>query len=200
MRKIEFITSLYEKLSGLPQDEVEERIAFYAEMIDERMEEGMAEDEAVLAAGSVDEIAAQIVADIPFVKIAKESIVPKRRMKAWEIVLLVLGAPLWLSLLLAAFAVLLSVYISLWSVVISLWAVEVSVVASTVVLVVAGLVFAVKGSVLAAAATWGIALVCTGLFIFGFFGCRVVSRGMAFLTKQMALGMKRMFIRKESAA
>ena len=92
MTKHEFLLSLQNRLSGLPQDDVEERLTFYCEMIEDRMEEGLSEEEAVSAIGSVDEIAAQIVADIPLAKIAKVKIRSKGRLKAWEIVLLVLGS------------------------------------------------------------------------------------------------------------
>ena len=63
MRKQEFIYQLWKKLSDLPKEEVEERLSFYAEMIDDRMEEGLSEEEAVAAIGSTDEIAGQIVDD-----------------------------------------------------------------------------------------------------------------------------------------
>ena len=45
---------------------------------------------------------------------------PRRQLKAWEIVLLVLGSPLWLSLGLAAIAVIFAFYVVLWSVSVSL--------------------------------------------------------------------------------
>ena len=49
---------------------------------------------------------------------------PKRRLQAWEIVLLALGLPVWLSLGLAALAVVLSLYVVVWSLDVSLWAVS----------------------------------------------------------------------------
>ena len=45
MRKQEFLAQLRKALSGLPQDEIEERLTFYGEMIDDRMEEGLSEEE-----------------------------------------------------------------------------------------------------------------------------------------------------------
>lgn len=123
MSKQEFLAQLRKGLSGLPQDDIEERLTFYSEMIEDRIEEGLSEEEAISAAGSIDEIVAQVVADIPLAKIARERIKAKRRLKAWEIVLLALGSPIWLSLGIAAVAVILSLYVSLWSVIISLWAV-----------------------------------------------------------------------------
>ena len=126
MSKQEFLMQLRKGLSGLPQEDIEERLTFYSEMIDDRMEEGFSEGEAVAAVGSAQEIAAQVVAEIPFAKIAKERIKSKRRLSASEIVLLALGSPIWLSLGIAVFAVILSIYVLLWAVMISLWSVFVS--------------------------------------------------------------------------
>ena len=41
MTKKEFLSALREKMAGLPKDDVDDRIAFYSEMIDDRMEEGL---------------------------------------------------------------------------------------------------------------------------------------------------------------
>ena len=135
MRKQEFLAQLHKGLSGLPQSDIEERLAFYNEMIEDHIEEGLSEEEAVSAVGSVDEIVTQITADIPLTKTTKEKIKsnkPNRRLTAGEIILLVLGSPLWLSLGIAAIAVTLSLYISLWAVIVSLWAVFASVAACSI--------------------------------------------------------------------
>ena len=55
MTKLDFLFALQSRLEGLPKDEVRERIGFYAEMIEDRMEEGMPEEAAVAAVGSVEE-------------------------------------------------------------------------------------------------------------------------------------------------
>ena len=111
MTKLEFLLSLNEKLSGLPMAEVKERLNFYIEMIEDRIEEGLSEEEAVSAVGSVEQIAEQIISEIPLTKIATEKIKPKRQLKGWEICLLILGAPLWLSLVIGAVSVLFSLYV-----------------------------------------------------------------------------------------
>ena len=126
MNKQEFLTELRQGLSGLPQNDIEERLAFYGEMLDDRIEEGLSEDAAVAEIGDADEIVRQTVADIPLAKLAKERIKPKRRLRAWEIILLALGSPVWLSILIAAAAVIFSLYASVWAVIVSLWSVFVS--------------------------------------------------------------------------
>lgn len=197
MSKKEFLMQLRKALSGLPQDDIEEQLTFYSEMIDDRIEEGLSEDEAVSQVGSVDEIVSQVVSDIPLSRIAKERIKPKRRLKVWEIILLILGSPIWLSLLISAFAVVFSLYISLWSVIISLWAVFVSLICYVFGGLVAGIVFACKGNVINGMAMIGSALFCTGLSIFMFYGCKAATKGILILTKKLAVWIKNCFIKKD---
>ena len=61
MNKVEFINALKEKLSNIPLKEVEERISFYSEMIDDKIEDGISEEDAVNQIGSVDEVINQIL-------------------------------------------------------------------------------------------------------------------------------------------
>ena len=63
MNKEEFLSELRTKLSGLPQEDIEERISFYSEMIDDRIDEGMDEEAAVAAVGHLDDIEARIHAE-----------------------------------------------------------------------------------------------------------------------------------------
>lgn len=199
MNKQEFLSKLQNSLSGLPQDEIQERLAFYREMIEDRMEEGLTEEEAVLAVGSVEEIVSQIVADTPLTKIVKENIKPKRRLTVWEIILLILGSPVWFSLLITVFAVAVSLYAVLWSGIISLWAGFVSLVACSFAGVIAGIVFMVTGNSISGIATIGAGIVCAGLSIFMFFGCKAITKGMLRLTKNMFLAIKHRLIKKEVA-
>ena len=101
MNKETFLAGLRQQLAGLPLEEREERLDFYGEMLDDRLEDGLTEEEAVESLGTPDEVAAQVLAEIPMAMILREKVRPKRRMKAWETVLLILGSPIWLSLLVA---------------------------------------------------------------------------------------------------
>ena len=197
MNKQEFLDGLRKGLSGLPQADIEERLTFYGEMLDDRIEEGLSEEEAVAAAGSVNEIVRQTVADIPLAKIAKERIKPKRRLKAWEIVLLALGSPIWLSLGVAAAAVIFALYVTVWSVIASFW----SVFASLAVCAAAGVpmcvVFVAGDSGAAGIAVLSAGIVCAGLSVFMFFGCLQATKGILFLTKKFAIWLKNCFIKKE---
>lgn len=199
MLKREFLDKLRSKLSGLPKTEIEERLSFYGEMIDDRIEEGLTEENAVAAIGPVDEIAAQIVADTPLVQLAKERIKPRQQLKAWEIVLLVLGSPIWLSLAISAIAVAVSLYAAWWSVVGSLWAVFGSVVGVSVGGVISGMGTVFADGSLAGIALIGASLICAGISIFLYFGCKAATKGTVVLTKKIVLGIKKRLVRKEGA-
>ena len=199
MNKQEFLTQLRKELSVLPQKDIEEYLTFYTEMIEDRIEEGLSEEEAVSAVGSLEEIVKQIVSDTSLIKIAKERIKQKRQIKAWEIVLLILGSPIWLSLCLAVFAVILSLYISLWAVIISLWAIFASVVACSISGILSCIVFTLSGNSVSGFAILSAGIVCAGLSIFMFYGCKTATNGILILTKKIAIWIKNCFIKKEKA-
>lgn len=196
MTKQEFLAQLRKCLSGLPPKDIEERLSFYGEMIEDRMEDGLSEEEAVSAVGFVNEIAAQIIADIPIAKIAKERIKPKRQLSVWEIVLLALGSPLWLALGIAAVAVFLSIYVCLWSVIVSAWAVLGLLAACSLGFVLAGIVFVCSENTVSGIAAIAAGLVCAGVSVFAFYGCKAATKGVLILTKKLALWIKNCFIKK----
>lgn len=197
MNKTEFVLSLTKKLNGLPFEEIEDRINFYLESIDDRMEEGLSEEEAVAAVGTVDDIAAEILSDIPLARLVVEKVKPKRRLHTWETLLLCVGSPLWISLLAAALAVVFAVYAALWAVVVSLWATEVAFIASALGGTAAGITLFAVGTAAEGLFLLGSALLLAGLAIPLFLGCRVATKGSLLLTKKIALSIKKAFIRKE---
>lgn len=199
MNKQDFLAQLRKGFSGLPKDDVEERLTFYGEMIEDRMEEGLSEEDAISAVGTVEEIVAHVVGDIPLAKIAKERITSKRRLNGWEIVLLILGAPIWLSLAIAAVAVVFSLYVCLWSVIVSLWAVFGSLIGCAFGSVVAGAVFVCTGNTLHGIAMIGASAVLAGLSILTYFACKAATKAAVILTKKAALWIKNCFIKKEEA-
>ena len=199
MNKQEFLAALRKNLSGLPKEDLEDRLTFYCEMIDDRMEEGIPEEAAVCEVGPVEKVASQIIADVPLGKLVKEKIRPKKRLKAWEIIVLVLGSPIWLSLGIAVLAVILSLYLVLWSVLISLWAAFASFAACGLAGIAAGGYFAVGGNGLTGIAMIGAGIVSAGLAIFMFFGCKATTKCILILTKKLAIRIKNCFIKKEEA-
>ncbi len=197
MGKEEFLARLGEGLAGLPREDAAERLTFYSEMIDDRMEEGLTEEEAVAQIGPPEAVVSQIIGETPIAKLVRERVRPKRRLRAWEIVLLALGSPIWVSLLVAALAVVFSVYVVIWAVIAALWAVEGSCIAGTLGGAAAGVMQTLKGGPTQGLLLIAAALVLAGLAIFLFFACRAATTGAALLTKKIALWIKSRFAGKE---
>lgn len=198
MNKETFLTELHRRLYGLPQDDIAERLSFYGEMIDDCVEEGMTEADAVASIGTVDEIVAQIIAETPLTRLVREKITPKRSLRGWEIALLVLGFPLWFPLLAAAVVILLAFYIIFWALIICLWAVEISLIAGALAGFASAAICVTQHRLLTAAAFLGAGLFCAGLSVFMFFGCTAASKGILRLTRKILCGIKNRFVGKES--
>ena len=189
MTKQEFLDTLRAGLSGLTEADASERITFYSEMIDDRVEEGLSEQDAVAQIGDVQRIIDDILAEIPQKKAQKVTEkAPKKRKSARQILLLCLGAPLWLPLLIAAIAVLISLLASLWSVVVSVWAVFASLVGVGIGCTLGGVILGVFSSAAAGGvATVGVGLVSAGLAIPTFYGCVAATKGSVWLTKTVCV-------------
>lgn len=198
MRKQEFLDLLEKGLTGLPQSDRKERLAFYSEMIDDRIEEGAREEDVIAELGPAEELAASIIAETPLTRLVKERITPKRSLGAWEIVLLVLGAPLWLPLLIAAFAVILSLYAVLWSLIAALWTVFAAVLLCAPACVAGCIVLLCRGETCMGLALLGAGFVCAGISVLLFFGCKAATKGVAALTKLIAAGIKNSVVKKEA--
>ena len=199
MTKHDFLLSLQDSLSGLPREEAEEQIHFFSEMIDDRMEEGLSEEDAVTAVGSVEDIRLHIMDGLALPKARKIKTSGRRKLRPLEIILLILGSPLWLSLLIAVFAVVLAVYISLWAVVISLWAVFASLLAYGIGVIAGGAVIAVEGRSLEAIALIGTGLVSFGLSVYMFYVCKYATKGLIGLTKWIFRCIKNTFHKEEAS-
>ena len=196
MKKREFLAALGGALSALPQEEREERLSFYGEMIDDRIEEGLSEEEAVADIGSVDAAAADILGERAPVAAVKED-KPKR--KTWQTVLLILGAPVWAPLLIAAAAVVLAGFVVLWVLIAALWAVFASLAAGGVGGIAFGITYAAVGDRAGGLGTLAAGLIQAGLAIFLFFACKAATTGAARLTRKFALWLKARFTKKEEA-
>ncbi len=204
MTKQEFLMRLRKGLSGLPQEEVEERLSYYEEMAEDRMEDGLSEEEAIAQIGNPEDIARQIIADTPLPKLVKEKIKPKKGIKGWELGLILLGSPIWLSVLIAiaatVFAVF-AVYAALWAVIVALWAVEVGLCGGVIGGLASGIWFIYTGgSTLTGLVVAGVAIACAGLAIFMFFGYKAVTKGMLVLTAKLSGRLKHRIIGKGAAA
>ncbi|MBQ8087719.1 MAG: DUF1700 domain-containing protein [Clostridia bacterium] len=199
MNKASFLKALGQKLSRFPRGDVEERIAFYEEMIDDRIEEGMTEQEAIAAVGSVDDVAEQIMAELPLSKIVASRVKSTGKLRAWEIALLVLGSPVWVPLVAAGFAVLLSVYAVVWSAVACIYALNLSFAAGTVYSIPCAVQYVHLGKPAGAFFMLGAGIACAGLFIFMGFASVRATKGVVNVTKRFVRWMKSCFVKREES-
>ena len=197
MTKEAFLRRLEKNLSGIPKEDIKRSLDYYSEMIDDRIEDGMTEEEAVYAVGEAEEAAKRIIYDIPLAKLVKNRVEPGRRMRAWEIVLLILGAPLWIALLATLVSAAVSLLAALYSIVISLYAVVLSLGVSGFGGILIAFLYLVKANSLGALFIFAVALVCVGLATLFFFASNIVTKWILLLTKKMLLGVKKLFISKE---
>ena len=196
MTKAEFLQAIETGLAGLPHQDREERINFYSEIIDDRIEEGLSEEAAINEIGSVDEIIRQTVTDRYYTSLQNPP-KQKNRLPVWVIVLLCVGAPLWISLAAAAFSIVVSIYATIWSVAVTLWAVFGALVGAGAGCILGGIIYAIWVHPTAGLLAISAGMVCTGLSILMFYGCMWSTKGFAWLTKIMVVGIKNCFVRKE---
>ena len=121
MNRIEFIETLRNSLQGIPKDDINKTIDFYNEILSDKIEDGMNEEDAINSLGSIDSILYSTLSEISFRKLIKEKI-GRRKLKTWQIVLLSSTFYIWIPVSIALFAVALALYVSLWSGVIAVGA------------------------------------------------------------------------------
>ncbi len=194
MNKSEFLEQLESGLKDLPNSEIKKSLNYYSEMIDDRIEDGESESDAVASLGSVDEIAVSVKSQTQLPTQTKQ----KSGYKIFIIILLVLGSPIWLSILLALFSIILAVYVTAASIIIALF----SVVASFLL----GGTAAVFGSpiIMYSNIQTGIFCIGAGLILFGFgvflaYGTVKLSSLIIKFTAFCGRKLKSLIIKKKSA-
>ncbi len=194
MRKQEFLDELRNRLKGLPKDDLDERIAFYDEMIEDRIDDGKTEEGAVADIGTVDEVVDDIARDTPLAKLVKQKIKPKRKIKAWEIVLIALGFPLWFPLLVVVTVLCLVFYILFWVLVIVCYAVEMSLIAAAIGGFVIFLINLFQGNF--SLLYLAISILAAGASVLMFFGCWYITKGTIKLHQKIFTSIKRRIMNK----
>lgn len=137
MNKQQFLGSVRLRLAGLPQADVERYLDYIREMIDDRMEDGLSEEEAVAAMGSPEYVASQLLMDAPPAR-QEPAKKPRRDLEAWQVVLIVLGAPIWAPVLFGVLMALFGITVSLFATLFGLYCAAGGLIAAGLGLVFAG--------------------------------------------------------------
>lgn len=123
MTKDMFLRELAARLCQLPPDEIKRQQAYYAELLDDMIEDGISEESAVERLGDISDIVDEILKDIPIQTLVKSRVKPKNGWTAAAIAVAILGAPLWIPLVLATIIVAGAICLSICAVIISLFVV-----------------------------------------------------------------------------
>ncbi|MEG1523492.1 MAG: DUF1700 domain-containing protein [Clostridia bacterium] len=171
MNKDGFLNQLSQKLSALDSLERVRMIQYYREIIEDRVEDGLTEEAAVAELEDLDVIAAGILDELMPTQMHTSNAdieLPRQKRSMFTIVLLILGAPIWLPLLAGAGAVMISMYAVAWSLIITLFAVVVSLGFGGVAGLI-GLVLYIGSHTMTALFILGAGLICTAIGLALFF-------------------------------
>lgn len=196
MSRDAFIGELRHRMAGLPQEIVDRTVEYYSELVADSVEDGLSEEEAVSRLGYIDEIVANVVKDTPLTQIVQTRVQEKKAkgVSAWVIVLLVLGAPVWLPLLIAGLVVILALFIALWAVVIALWAAVAAVILTGIAAMVGGVIELVRMHLAQGLVLLGGGLMCLGLCALLYLLMKLITVGTVKLCKWIWTGIKSLFV------
>lgn len=121
MNRTEYLGKLAAQIATLPDEEITRSLAFYSEAIDDRMEAGLSEEEAVAQLEPPAVAARTIIEELPIVPRAVA--VTRRRSESLFLTLAVIGSPIWLSLAIGVVGAAAGIYIAIWAMVFALWAI-----------------------------------------------------------------------------
>lgn len=199
MTKEEFLSELSAKLAILSDAERKKTLAYYREMIEDRMEDGMSEAEAVAAMGDIDGIVRKITLDQPFSTIVKEKFRSASGLKWWHVALIILGFPLWFSLLASLGAGVFSVCAGLLAAVIGVVAAFAAAALGGMAAVVAGIVYLCRSN-LAGLALLGAGFFAVGLSMLTFWGARYIFKWCLGACRRLTRWVKSLFVKRGKAA
>ncbi|MGM9625143.1 MAG: DUF1700 domain-containing protein [Eubacteriales bacterium] len=200
--------------SGIPQQELDKMLEYYAEMIDEAMEEGVSEEEAVAGLGSWSEIIGQINAScgqsqtdpsdsLPAAAPEKtgsdqtEAQTPVRNgrvsLQIWALILLIITSPIWAVLILVLVCVLFAVVCTVVSVLFAAAVTAAALVIAAVVCIPAAVVILFRGSAVSCLVTLSCGMICFGCAMLFWVSCRALVWLFVRLIQLIQSGWRRIF-------
>lgn len=199
MNKQEYLAQLRAALACLPEGEIEESVAFYTEMIDDRVSDGLTEEEATAQLDDPKAAARAIIADLPVVP--RTVVRTKQRNRALYWTLVILGSPLWLTLLLAAGMLVLAGLLTIWCLILGLWLLAAGLLAGGPLGIGVCLWALAVGQPAYGVFELGSGLLCFGLGLFCLHGAVAASKTLMQVSRQWIAKAKAPFVKvKEEGA
>lgn len=196
MTKPEFLDALRAELAGLPDEDISKSLEYYSEIIDDCMEDGQTEEDAVAALGAPDAVARQILMDTSLPRLVRARVKPRRTLEVWEIILIIVGAPVWLPLLLSAVVVLLTLYFVFWVMIAVLYIVDLSFVVCTLAGLIGGFAAVFNGQPAQAALFLGAGILLFGVAVLLFPVFNKIAAALVGVSRRFVLWIKSLFIGK----
>lgn len=137
MKKIEFLQTLRERLKAFQKSEVQSIIDYYEELIEEKKETGIKEEEVIASFGSIENIIPKVTADLVFTRSSTQQTSP---LKNFWIILGICASPILIPIGIALGAIVFSLVIVVFSLLISLLASEVAIIVSLIPMVISMIV------------------------------------------------------------
>ncbi|MCR5694002.1 MAG: DUF1700 domain-containing protein [Clostridia bacterium] len=196
MSKEEFLSELRKKAGGLPKEDLNNLISFYGEMIDDKVREGKTEEEVVAEIGSVDDIVKKVAAETPLVKLVRENARnrPKKKLKTWQIVLLIVGFPVWFPIIAAGVVLGVTLFLLMWVLNLVSYLVELAIVIVMVVSFAAFIASAIDGD--ANIMYLGLSVACAGCALLFQYVCVGLGKGTVRFTRKTIHRSKEHIVRK----
>ena len=204
MTKTEYISRLTELLSDLDQGYVSSSVQYYTEMIDDRIEDGLTEEEAINAIGSPEETAERIRSEAPefdsnsssesdFEPIQNnaptteaETITDKKSKKGLTVLA-------WILILVGIISAVFSFFCAPWAVVISAWAVSCGFIGIGVYFIVYSIIAFITAGAGTGLFCLGAGVLLTGISLFGIIGSKYLSKGVLYITKLIPCSIVKLF-------
>lgn len=199
MNKEDFLLELRKRLGHISKKEKEKCIKYYDEIISDRVEDNMTEEQAVEALGDIDKIVENITKDLPLssLVICKIGNTINKQKDLTTLLLIILGFPLWFPLLVSFLSVILAIYISIIAVVIAFYAIAVGFSLGGIFSLIVGLLFLFKEPFYYTLCTLGISFTLIGLGFILFkpftYLAKLILSSLKFLIRKIKL----IFIRKK---
>lgn len=199
MNKGDFLSALSEKLSSLPKNEIEKSLLYYEEIINDRVEDNMTEEEAVAALGDIGGIANDIMYGMSIPALMKAKVSESKNNASNPIlwlILVILGFPLWFPLLMAFFAVFIALYGTVWTVILALYIVVLALGAGSAAGIVSAITLIFTGSFAPGLFNLGLAVIAGAVAVFMIIPVWLITLALLKFTSFIARKIKSLFIKR----
>ena len=192
MTKADFLNALHNALQGVP--EADKACQYYSEIISDRVEDGMSEEEAVTSLDSIETIRARIIDETPLPAFVRQSVKP---FNVLAIVLIIVGFPLWFGLGITLVSVVFSLLVALASLLFALFVMVFSIGLGGIALFIASFPLMIT-SFPQGLFMLGSGLLMIGLSLLLFSPAILAAQGLWKLCQRMVRWVKSRFIRRKT--